>query len=197
MIGNTLIQGLANSLDTLAAQAYGSGNKHLVGLHMQRMICFIFLCVVPLMILWWKAGEILAFIIPDRQVAELAGVYLKVMILRVPAFVLFECGKRFLQAQGLFSAATYVLVIAAPLNALVMWLFVWHFGWGFVGAPIAIAITENLMAVLLFLYIWLIDGSQCWGGFSGKVFSNWGKFMAQCGPSQIPLNMALKVIQDP
>jgi MATE family multidrug resistance protein len=197
MIGNTLIQGLANSLDTLAAQAYGSGHKNLVGLHMQRMICFILLCVVPLMILWWRAGEILVFIIPDRQVAELAGIYLKIMILRVPAFVLFECGKRFLQAQGLFSAATYVLLIAAPFNTLIMWLFVWYFGWGFVGAPIAIAITENLMAVLLFLYIWLIDGSQCWGGLSGKVFSNWGKFTVPCGPSKIPLNVALKVIKDP
>ena len=34
-------QGLATSLDTLCAQAYGSGHKHLVGLQVQRMIYFL------------------------------------------------------------------------------------------------------------------------------------------------------------
>lgn len=175
LVGNSIIQGLANSLDTLAAQAYGAGNKHLVGLHTQRMVCFILPCVAPLMVLWWKADDVLVHIIPDQQLAALTGLYLKIMTSRVPAFVLFECGKRYMQAQGLFSAATYVLFFAAPFNAVLMWFFVWHLGWGFVGAPIAVAITENLMPLLLFLYVWLVDGSQCWGGLSCKVFSNWGE----------------------
>lgn len=170
------VQGLATSLDTLCAQAYGSGHKHLVGLQFQRMICFLLPCVMPLMVLWWEADHILALIIPEQRSAELAGLYLKVLIAGTPSFVLFECGKRFVQAQGLFHATTYVLLIAAPFNAAIMWLFVWHFGWGFIGAPIAVVLTENLMAVLLFLYVWLIDGSQCWGGFTKRAFSNWGTF---------------------
>lgn len=176
MIGNTVIQGLANGLDTLAAQAYGSGYNYLVGLQMQRMIYFTLLCLVPLSVIWWNAGNLLFFILSDQRQADLAGMYLKIMILRFPAFVLFECGKRFFQAQGLFHAATYVAVIGAPFNAFLMWMFVWRLGWGFVGAPIAIVITENLMAVLLFLYGWLIDGYQCWGGFSKEAFRNWSKY---------------------
>ena len=175
MIGNTLIQGLANGLDTLAAQAYGGGHRHMVGLHMQRMICFIMLCAIPMMFLWWHSGSILAMAVPDQQVAQLAGTYLRIMTARIPAFVLFECGKRFLYAQGLFAPITYVLLFAAPLNTFLMWVFVWKFDWGFEGAPVAIVITENLMVVLLFLYVYLIDGRQCWGGFTKKAFSNWGK----------------------
>ncbi|RYP13709.1 hypothetical protein DL767_010613 [Monosporascus sp. MG133] len=34
------MQGLATTLDTLCAQAYGSGHKHLVGLQLQRMTYF-------------------------------------------------------------------------------------------------------------------------------------------------------------
>ncbi|KAL3952637.1 hypothetical protein ACCO45_012580 [Purpureocillium lilacinum] len=173
MIGNTIIQGFANSLDTLAGQAFGSGNKHLVGIHTQRMVYFILLCTAPLMALWWKAGDVLAPVLPDRELAELTGLYLRIMILRVPAFVLFECGKRYAQAQGIFNAATYVLLLVAPFNACLMWALVWHLGWGFIGGPIAIVFTENLMALLLFLYLWLIDGYQCWGGFSKKALSNW------------------------
>lgn len=39
--GYAIYQGLATSLDTLCAQAYGSGRKKLVGLQMQRMIYFL------------------------------------------------------------------------------------------------------------------------------------------------------------
>lgn len=174
LIGNSLIQGLATGLDTLCAQAYGSGNKHLVGLHMQRMVFFILPCVLPLMILWWEADKILVHVLPERRLAELTGTYLRILSFRIPASVFFECGKRFVQAQGIFSAATYVLLITAPLNAFLTWFLVWRLDWGFVGAPTAVVITENLMAVLLVLYIWLVDGSQCWGGFTTKAFSNWG-----------------------
>jgi MATE family multidrug resistance protein len=174
-MGNSLIQGLATGLDTLAAQAYGSGQKHLVGLHTQRMTFFILPCVLPLMVLWWHADKMLALMLPERKLAELAGTYLKIMSFRIPAFVFFECGKRYLQVQGIFSATSYILLITAPLNALLMWLFVWHLGWGFVGAPIAIVITENLMTLMLVLYVWLINGSECWGGLDKKAWSNWGK----------------------
>ncbi|KAK6829437.1 hypothetical protein PG989_001115 [Apiospora arundinis] len=185
MIGNTAIQGLANGLDTLTAQAYGSGQMHLVGLHTQRMVCFLLPCSIPLMVMWWNAEQALGYILPDHRTAELAGEYLRVMILRVPAFVLFECGKRFFQAQGIFYASTHVLVATAPLNALLMWLLVWHLGWGFIGAPVAIVITENLMALLLLLYAWLIDGSQCWGGFDRKALTNWGPMIRFAVPSMI------------
>ena len=176
MIGNTLVQGMANALDTLAGQAYGSGQYHRVGLHTQRMIAFIHICVCPLMIVWWNAEAFLYLVIPEEEVASLAALYLRIMILRAPAFIMFECGKRFTQAQKLFYPSTYVLLIVAPVNVLLHWLFVWRLDWGFVGAPLAVAISENLMALLLFLYIWLINGSQCWAGISRMIFKDWSEF---------------------
>jgi multidrug resistance protein, MATE family len=167
-------QGLATSLDTLCAQAYGSGHKHLVGLQLQRMTYFLLLCFIPLSFLWWHGDVILAAIIPEARSARLAGQYLKVLILGGPAFVCFEGGKRFVQAQGLFQATTYVLFIAAPLNILINWLLVWRLQWGFIGAPIAVVITQNLMPLLLVLYVWFVDGYQCWGGFSRRALTNWG-----------------------
>lgn len=168
------VQGLATSLDTLCAQAYGSGHKHLVGLQLQRMTYFLWTMLIPIALIWLRAEDILAAIIPERRSAELAGLYLSITILGTPAMVAFEGGKRFVQAQGLFHATTYVLLIAAPINIVLNYLFVWHFGWGFVGAPLAVVATQNLLPVLLFLYVWLVDGSQCWGGLTRRAFSNWG-----------------------
>ncbi|KAF7558732.1 hypothetical protein G7046_g5433 [Stylonectria norvegica] len=166
-------QGLATSLDTLCAQAYGSGHKHLVGLQFQRMTCFLFCLSIPVAVLWYFAEGILRLVIPEPESARLAGLYLRVMIFSIPGFILFEGGKRFTQAQGLFRATTYVLIIVAPLNVFLSWLLVWKLEYGFIGAPMAVAITENLLPIFLFLYIKFVDGSQCWGGFSKKALSNW------------------------
>ncbi len=168
------VQGLATSLDTLCAQAYGSGHKHLVGLQLQRMTFFLLLLLIPISVVWLNAEPILASMIPERRSAELAAVYLRVVILGLPAIVTFEGGKRFVQAQGLFQATTYVLMISAPLNILLNWYFVWHLGWGYVGAPIAVVITQNVNPILLLLYVWRVDGRQCWGGFSKRALTNWG-----------------------
>lgn len=173
--GYAIYQGLATSLDTLCSQAYGSGKKHLVGLQLQRMVYFLWAITIPIAIFWLAAEKLLEQIVPEKKSAELAGLYLRVLVLGAPGYACFEAGKRYVQSQGLFSATTYVLLIAAPLNAFMNWLFVWHFGWGFVGAPIAVAVTDNILPLLLFLYVMFVDGRQCWNGFTKKAFHNWGK----------------------
>ncbi|KAL0256181.1 hypothetical protein SLS55_008573 [Diplodia seriata] len=183
--GYSVYQGLATSLDTLCAQAYGSGHKTLVGLQLQRMVYFLWTITVPIAVIWFFGTQILEAIVPEKETAQLAGLYLKVLIAGAPGYAAFESGKRFVQAQGLFSATFYVLLICAPLNAFMNWLFVWKFDWGFVGAPIAVSITENLMPLLLFLYVRFVDGRQCWGGFSRLAFRNWGPMIRLALPGLI------------
>jgi hypothetical protein len=122
--GYAVYQGLATSLDTLCAQAYGSGHKTLVGLQMQRMALFLWAITIPIAIVWASGTQILTAIIPDAEVAALAGRYLKVLIAGAPGYAAFESGKRFVQAQGMFSVNMYCLLICAPLNALMHYLFV-------------------------------------------------------------------------
>jgi len=47
-------------------------------------------------------------------------------------------------------------------------------GWGFIGAPIAVAIIGNVLPILLFLYVRFVDGAGCWPGFTRRAFHNWG-----------------------
>ncbi|KAI0387856.1 multidrug and toxin extrusion protein [Hypomontagnella monticulosa] len=179
------MQGLATSLDTLCAQAYGSGHKHLVGLQLQRMTYFLWTLFIPVVALFFFAKDILLRIVPDERSAELAGLYLRIIIAGVPGFAAFEGGKRFVQSQGLFIATTYVLLIAAPVNVFINWLLVWHFEWGFIGAPIAVAITQTLMPLLLLSYVIFVDGSQCWGGFTRRALTNWGPMVWLALPGMV------------
>lgn len=123
--GNAVYSGLSTSLDTLCAQAYGSGKKKLVGLQMLRMVYFLWLVTVPIAVLWFFSEHILAKIVPEKEVAAMAGLYLKIALLGTPGYACFESGKRYLQAQGVFSASLWVLLVCAPLNAFMNWFFVW------------------------------------------------------------------------
>jgi MATE family multidrug resistance protein len=125
--GYSIYYGLATSLDTLCAQAYGSGARHLVGVHLQRMVWFLLLVSVPITLVWFNGEAIIASLIPasERPVAVLAGRYLRVIALGAPGFGVFEASKRFVQAQGIFDANMYVMLFCAPLNVFMNWLFVW------------------------------------------------------------------------
>jgi MATE family multidrug resistance protein len=183
--GYAVYQGLATSLDTLCAQAYGSGRPHLVGLQLQRMLLFLLAITVPISIIWGFGTQILGLIVPEEETARLAGLYLKVLIAGAPGYAAFESGKRYVQAQGIFSATMYILLVCAPLNAFLNWWMVWHLGWGFVGAPIAVVITENVMPILLFLYVRFVDGYQCWGGFDRRALRNWGPMIKLALPGLV------------
>ncbi|KAH7136298.1 mate-domain-containing protein [Dactylonectria macrodidyma] len=189
------VQGLATSLDTLCAQAYGSGHKHLVGLQAQRMTWLLWILMIPIAIVWWFSEPILAALVGGGQTATLAALYLRVLIVGMPGVAAFESGKRFVQSQGLFHATTYTLLIGAPLSFLQNWLFVIRAGWGFAGAATAMAITQNLLPILLILYVRLFEGSECWKGFSRKAFSNWGPMIRLALPGMIMIEAQFSVLE--
>ncbi|KAF2216842.1 hypothetical protein CERZMDRAFT_32688 [Cercospora zeae-maydis SCOH1-5] len=183
--GYSVYHGLTTSLDTLCAQAYGSGKKKLVGLQFQRMVFFLWAITIPIGIFWFFADRILGAVVPDQDIAVLAGSYLKVLIIGAPGYAAFEAAKRYVQAQGRFDANLYVLLFAAPLNVFMHWLFVWRFEWGFIGCPIAVVITECLMPVLLFLYVRFVGGMECWPGFTRKAWVNWGPMIRLALPGLV------------
>ncbi|KAF2621725.1 MATE efflux family protein [Macroventuria anomochaeta] len=173
--GLAVYEGLATSLDTLCAQAYGSGKKTLVGLHLQRMCLFMLLVTIPIGALWLTSGWILAALVPEKELAHLAGRYLSLLLAGAPGYAIFEAGKRFTQAQGLFNASLFVLLIAAPINIILNYIFVFVLNWDLTGAALATVVSNNLLPLLLWIYVYFINPSslECWGGFSKSAFTHW------------------------
>jgi MATE family multidrug resistance protein len=177
--------GMVTSLDTLCSQAYGSGQKHLVGIYCQRMAMFLLCLSIPVAVLWILSENIVMNLVANAESARLTALYLRVMIFAIPGFALFETGKRFLQAQGLFVATTYILLITAPLNMLLSWLFVWKLEFGFIGAPLAVAVSRTLLPILLVLYVRYFRGMQCWGGLTKRALSNWRPMICLAVPGMV------------
>jgi MATE family multidrug resistance protein len=55
--------------------------------------------------------------------------------------------------------------------------------WGFIGAPIAVAIANSLLPVFLALYVIFIQGSECWHPISAEVWRGWGPMLKLAIPS--------------
>ncbi|KAK7427583.1 hypothetical protein QQZ08_005858 [Neonectria magnoliae] len=180
IIGYATIEGMATALDTLCAQAYGSGRLTNVGLHVQRMLVVMAISIVPIGAFWLCSPWYLPLIVNQPRLAVKASVFLQVSLVGLPGYAFFEAGKRFLQAQGDFKSGTIVLVICTPANAVLSWLFTIKFDMGLPGAALAQALANTLRPILLLLYI-LFFGQwslRCWGGWSREALRSWGAILS-------------------
>lgn len=180
-----LIEGIASALSTLCPQAYGRNDFQMVGLYAMRCFLILALLYIPIFIFWtWGALPFLSSVVTEIEACILAASYLKVLVWSVPGFIVFEVLKQYLQAQGIFHASTIVLIICAPFNLILTYFLVWNekIGIGFLGCPLAVVITNTLMALLLLYYTCFINGYQCWYGFSNDIFKNWSKLLKLAAP---------------
>ncbi|KAL2312830.1 MatE family transporter [Schizosaccharomyces pombe] len=182
-----IYQGIVSALDTVGTQSFGSGNYEMVGLHLQRILAILLLIQFPIFLIWWKIEGILLFLRQDPLTCMFAAKYMRVMMLASPAYALFEALKRFLQVQGIFHPVTYILAIVVPINIFLNYLFVWSpwVGFGFLGAPVAIALTLWSACAVLIIYIMKVNGRQAWGGFSREALKNWGPLCRLAVPGVI------------
>ncbi|KAI5965094.1 ERC1 [Candida theae] len=195
--GYATIQGIATALDTLCPQAFGAKRYTMVGEYLQKCVALISVVMLPVLIAWVFFGyDLICLLVPDKETAKLAAQYLQYVSVGIPAYILFECGKRFLQAQGIYNVGAYVLLIAAPSNLIMNWYLVKHIG--YIGAPISVAINYWLMAAGLFAFtIFFVKAEdapsglhplKCWGGLNIKhAFQGWKRLVSLAIPGLVML----------
>ncbi|SCU78541.1 LANO_0A03268g1_1 [Lachancea nothofagi CBS 11611] len=185
---SAIFQGLATCLDTLCPQAYGSKRYQLVGLYFQRCVAISTLFAVPIALLWWFSAHALRLVVDDPRLVVIAARYLRVMVSSIPGYIIFECGKKYLQAQNDFTTGQYILFVCAPLNAFFNYLLVFRLGMGYIGAPIATSVTFMLMGISIVAYIWYQKGRNgdmdCWNPMCNwrPIFSNWEPMISLAVP---------------
>lgn len=195
--GYATIQGIATALDTLCPQAFGARKFHLVGDYLQKCVALIFIVMIPVLVVWTLFGySLIVLLLPDKETAKLSADYLFFISPGIPAYILFECGKRFLQAQGVYHISTYVLLFAAPSNLVMNLVFVKY--WGYLGAPVAVAINYWFMFFgLLISTIYFVDAEstpskmhplECWSGLDlKKAFQGWQRLIYLAIPGWVML----------
>ncbi|EME42628.1 hypothetical protein DOTSEDRAFT_81447 [Dothistroma septosporum NZE10] len=165
ILGYAVFEGMATALDTLCSQAYGAGRLTDVGMHTVRFTIFIHMVAIPIALLWLFAEDILVLVkVPSKPLIESAGSFLRYSLVGIPGYASFEAGKRFMQAQGNFSAGFYVLLACLPINIALTWALVVPAGMRVAGAALATSLTNCLRPLLLIAYATLVNRStlKCW-----------------------------------
>jgi MATE family multidrug resistance protein len=185
--GFSVMTGASLALDTILSQAFtGATDVTIVGLQLQRSLVIMGLLMAPVSILWWYAEQVFLLLGQDPVVAQKAAVFVRWMIPTAPAFGIFEALKKFLQAQGIFTAGTYMLLVGAPLNLLLNYLFVWspYFSLGYIGGPLSTCISSWVIVILTVIYIRYVDGKAAWGGWSKAALNvrDWVPFIKLAVP---------------
>lgn len=192
-VTSAIFIGIATCLDTVCPQAFGAGNYEMVGLYFQRGVAISLVCSIPITAFWYKSDVVLSLLVKDSAIVTIAATYLRIIILTIPGFVVFECGKKYLQAQGDFITGQNILFLCAPLNVMLNYLFVIKLKLGYIGSPIAIVIVYSTMGFSLIghIYYQVYRGKDfCWHpitkGFSA-IFTNWKPLLSLALPGVIML----------
>ncbi|SCU88489.1 LAFA_0E12992g1_1 [Lachancea sp. 'fantastica'] len=189
--GLAIIEGMATSLDTFCAQAFGAQKFSKVGLYFLRCTAMITVAAIPIILFWCSSAFWLRFVIPEHQLLAQAQSFLRISSLGLPGLIFFETGKRFAQAQGFYDAGTWVLMITVPINVVLSFGLTKRFGT--LGSPAAMAITDTLSALVLFMYCRYLEPSicNCWYPFTTswhhfkRVFQHWGPMWSLAFPGLV------------
>ncbi|KAJ1675208.1 ethionine resistance protein [Spiromyces aspiralis] len=180
--------GYAGALDTFCSTAFtASSDKRVVGFHLQRGLFAAVLHYCITFPFFWNFEWILVTARQDPEIARLCGQFMRVFLFGALPWMLFECLKRFLQAQGDMKTSTKLLVFIAPLHAAITYLLVlspW-FGLGYVGSPLACCVTNWLMLSILIIYISRSKAREAWGGFDYRCVYGISKFYKVALPSAV------------
>lgn len=163
--GFAVFEGMATALDTLCSQAYGSARLSEVGLYTIRATMLVnVVAVLPIGTLWMCSGPIIRAIVPSASLAVHASSFLRYTLIGVPGFVTFENGKRFMQAQGDFTAGLVVLIACLPMNIGLTYLLVYVADMRVAGAALSASLTNLIRPVLLAMYARYVKPAtlQCW-----------------------------------
>ncbi|KAJ7885100.1 MATE efflux family protein [Mycena olivaceomarginata] len=175
--GFSILQGFVSALDTLLPPAWTSDQPNLVGLWSQRMGVLMGAGLIPMYFIWFNAEAILLGLKQDPEVAHLAALYLKWVSLGLPAYAFNLISRRYFQSQGLFAVPTRIIMIVAPINALLNYILVWGpepIRLGYIGAPIATACAFNLVCLMNICYGLFVAPRTAWQPFSRRSFTGLG-----------------------
>ncbi|KZV96894.1 MATE efflux family protein [Exidia glandulosa HHB12029] len=175
--GLTMAHAFASALDTMLPPAWTSGKPSLVGLWTQRMLFVMALLNIPCIAVWLNAEAILLQLRQEPDVARLAAQYLRYLSIGLPAFSFNAVLRRYFQCQGLFNIPTRIILVVAPINALMDYLLVWGPDWlrlGFVGGPLATAISFNLVFLMSLYYVFTSSQREAWHPFTSDSFKQLG-----------------------
>uniref|UniRef100_A0A3B4GJW3 Multidrug and toxin extrusion protein n=1 Tax=Pundamilia nyererei TaxID=303518 RepID=A0A3B4GJW3_9CICH len=176
--GISIGSGLASACDTLVSQTFGSHNLLKIGVILQRAILILLLACFPCWAILINTEPILLAVRQEPEVARLCQMYVKIFMPALPVSM----------SKGIIWPQVITGFVVNLLNALINYIVLFPLNLGVAGSAIANAISEFLMAGILFTYIiWKGLHKATWGGWSRECLQDWGSYIHLAVPGMVML----------
>ncbi|KAJ2854483.1 ethionine resistance protein [Coemansia erecta] len=192
MLANFLVLmpgfGFAATLDSYCYSAFTAcEDKTQVGFHARRGIVAITTLLIPIAVLFYFIDSLLVLTGQNPEVAYECGRFLRIWMLGSWPQLVFDCLRRFVNAQGNVKPGTYIMFIALPVHVANSYFLVWSptVGMGVVGAPVATVITYWSMLAMMTVYICFSKARFAWGSTSLDCINGISKFYHYAIPSAL------------
>ncbi|ESR35235.1 hypothetical protein CICLE_v10006470mg [Citrus x clementina] len=166
-----LLLGMGSAVETLCGQAFGAGHVHMLGVYMQRSWLILWVTCIFLLPIYLFSAPILKLLGQDDEIAKLAGKFTILTIPQLFSLAISFPTQKFLQAQSKVSAFALIGFVALILHIVLLYVFIYAFGWGTAGAAIAYDISSWIISIAQVIYVigWCKDG---WHGLTWAAFTD-------------------------
>lgn len=163
-------------METLAGQAFGAGQIHMLGIYMQRSCIVLLVTCFLLLPFYIFATPILKLLGQEDDIADLAGEFTLQIIPQLFSLAINFPAQKFLQAQRKLKVMTWISVVALLIHVGLLFFFIFGLDWGTLGAAVAYNITRWGIAIaqVVYIMVWCNEG---WTGFSWLAFKDMWSFV--------------------
>ncbi|KAF5725979.1 MATE efflux family protein [Tripterygium wilfordii] len=167
-IGITL--GMSSATETLCGQAFGAKQYHMMGIYLQRSWIINTVTTTILLPLFFFATPILRLLGEDEDIASQANTLALWCIPQLYSLIFSATIQMYLQAQLKNFIIILITLTAFLLQILLSWLFVDVFDYGVSGAMGALGLSNLVLVLGEFVYVFGGWCPETWRGFTKAAF---------------------------
>ncbi|KAK4470463.1 hypothetical protein MN116_006015 [Schistosoma mekongi] len=178
ILGLSIDTGFSSAYDTLFSQAYGSGNRKLMGTLLQRALCVVCLMYSTLVCIHLNIEKILLLLGQDPLIVSLSSEYIIYFLPGLGFDFLFLTFGRYLQTQNIVQPMVYAALTGTVLNIITQYYFVTRLNYGIRISALCLSLSFGCMLLCELGYIIASKiYKETWNGLNlYSAFSNWGVF---------------------
>ncbi|CAO2839184.1 unnamed protein product [Amaranthus hypochondriacus] len=183
--GFSVIKGMSMGMEPICCQAFGAKKLSVISQTFQKTLCILLFTAILISILWLNIEPILLFLGQDKDIIDVAKLYLKFSIPELIAQVHLHPLRSFLRSQCITKPLTIATMLCLFLHLPINYLLVNYLKLGVKGVAIASACnTINLdMSILVYLLCSNMEPKP-WSGLTiSSPFQGWKTVLNLAIPS--------------
>ena len=169
---------LTSAVDRLFTKSDVLGRNKYTGLLFQRCMLVNAYLMLPISFVWLNTENIFILLRQPPELAALAGQYVSVYTVILPALCVSSAVVKTLQLQDVIFPTLLILLFANLLEIVVLYPLAYHTDIGVRVFAIGPVIALYFIAVSHFIYLRCIKlWERIWGGFSMKAWEGWCQYL--------------------